>query len=530
MNFVINLINRIKDFFFYLFFSASDDFKNKKLLRDIFAEVKKVSYPIYRTDNMVLAGLPILIYEMYQAVLPVYYVLKTTIGSNDIRVSSLYLDKLIEKCFSEQQKIQREAMSLEKRCENIGDFTGPSFEVKMKEQNKMFDSFMASLVGTKFAETDLTINRLYAFFDFCQFKFNDFFAHFDSSFKTAAGTDAVKDKYNFQNVAGNEVLQEILELDYLIRGIAIDDKFTESLYLLSSKTENGSAKEKSSLNKNLQTFSYIIENKLKKTTLRNLVKLIKQDPYFEDKMKPRLEYRALADYKLRFSDIFNADSKKISHIQQEQQIVFFIDKVFTNIKMDKLNRYTAELNTRIQAATKLSLDWVKPLEIIKTYTSQFFQTKCEPFLRDLIVEGVFEDGMFKAALSADYHYCKSILQKIEEFENLMDEKSENSLSAIKGYLMRLESGGDFKQPLSKIVDFLNVKAQELVQDISRRYANLYKGCIVVSKDAHEAVPEIIGNFRALIISGRNKEIFTLFDEHIESFGNFIEILRKYVVF
>ena len=49
MNFVINLINRIKDFFFYLFFSASDDFKNKKLLRDIFElkikefEVKEIA-------------------------------------------------------------------------------------------------------------------------------------------------------------------------------------------------------------------------------------------------------------------------------------------------------------------------------------------------------------------------------------------------------------------------------------------------------------------------------------------------------
>lgn len=528
MTFLVNFINRIKDFFFYLFFSANDDFKNKKLLRDIFAEVKRAGYPIYRTDNTVLAGLPIIVYEIYQAVLPIYYVLKTTVGSNDIRVSSLYLDKLIENGFSEQQTAQREALRFASRCEKIGDFEADGFEAKMKEQSKMFDSFLASISGTKFTDIDLTINKLYAFFDFCQFKFNDFFAHFDPAFKASAGMDTVRDHYNFQNVAGDEVLQDILDLDYLIRGLILDEKFIEALHFLNANRENGGQKEKAPLKKNLQNFSYLIENKLKKTTLRNLAKLIKQDPFFEDKMRRRHEYRAVADYKLRITDIFNADSKKIAGMQQEQKMASFIEKVFNGIEMSKLNCYTEELNDRIQAVTKLALDWVKPLTIIKTYTNEFFQIKCEPFLRDLIVEGAFEDTIFKSSMSADYHYCKSILDKIEEFESLMDEKNENSLSAIKGYLMRLEAGGDFQHPLSQIVDFLNIHAKELVQDVTRRYANLYKACVLISKEAHKAVPEVISNLRVILISGRNKEMFTAFDEHLENFGNFIEILRKYI--
>lgn len=529
MSFFYNIVNFIKDFFFSMFFSSGEDFKNQKALRGLAAEVKKINYPIYRSDKTILAGLPTIIYELYQAVRPLYILVKETIGSNDIRISSAFLDSIVEENFTEEQKEFLESLSFNKRCEKINNFMRADFDFQLKEQNKAFNDFLFFLTDPKFKGLNETINKIFAFFDFCQFKFNDFFAHFDESFKPLAGTDTVKDSYSFQGAPAADVLQYILDIDYLIRNIIIDEELIKGLSFLNAKRGEHNKIEDASIKKYLVNFSYIIENKLGKKTLCNLIKLIKSDPEFSDSTKKEAPVQFINEYKKRMTDLFNADSKKIIKLQQDQQMSSLIEKVFNKTAMLPLEFYNEELNSKIQALTNLSLDWVSPLEIITSFTKLFFQPYFEPFLRELIVEGLFEDKGFQKGLAANYYYCESILEKIADFESLMKDRNENSAYAIKSLLGRIELGGDFEKPLAKIIDFLNIRAKDLVQEIGKNYINLYTACVLVAKDAHKSIPEYVSNLRAIIISARNKENFSFFDENMGNFENFIEIVRKFVV-
>ena len=88
-----NLIQHIKEFFYSLFYLSEEEISTQNALRTIIHELKQCKYPVYRNDNTVLAGLPIIIYEIYRISLPFKHILQETICSNDIRLSALFLDK-----------------------------------------------------------------------------------------------------------------------------------------------------------------------------------------------------------------------------------------------------------------------------------------------------------------------------------------------------------------------------------------------------------------------------------------------------
>ena len=502
MIFLSNFIQKIIDFLFSLVTTSSDDLKNQKALKLLAAEVKKAKYPIFRPASTILAGLPIIIYELHRDIFPLYSILKTTIASSDVRISASVMDKIVERAFSQEQKDMRENLSMEKRCEKIDDFLTDDFDSKIKEQNKIFNDLLFCLTEPKFKRVDLTVDKLYSFFDLCEFKFNAFFAHFDSEFEVLAGTNTVRDHYNFQNIEGQEVLQEILDLDYLIRNVTVDEDFSSGLLFVNSQMPEKLRRNESLIKRDLQNFLFITENNLGVNTLRNLAKLIKKNPLFEDAVKPKAGFSVTEEYKRRISAMFNADTKKILKMQQEAQMAHLIENLFGAMEMQTVSVYNEELNKRIQSVSHLSLDWIKPLEIIN----------------------------FQKDLAADYYFCSSILSKLTEFEELMNGKNENSIEAIKGYVMRLENGGDFEKNLSKIIDAVNVKVSAIIRETGKHYFDLFKASMLVAKDAHKAIPEYVNNLKAMIISTRNKERFTAFEESMPSFEAFIDILKHYVIF
>ena len=524
-----NLIQYIKEFFYSLFYSSEKEAGSQKALRSIIQELKQCKYPIYRNDNTVLAGLPIIIYEIYRISLTFKHILLDTICSNDLRLSAFFLDKLVESSFSDNQKILKENLSFSRRMENISDLMREDFDQKIKDQTNEFDELLFSLTDPVFRAVDVKINKLFAFFDFCNFQFNTFFAYFDPGFNTVVNTDSVREHYNFENIDGMTVIQEILDLDYLIRNISIDEQLVDGILFLNSILPQDKQVDEAYIKKNLKIFSSKLENTLGKDTLKNIAKLIKKDPKFEDKTKAPRIFSEIEEYKTRFTANFSADTKKILKLRQDVQMSSLISGLFGDIEILKLDVYNEDLNNKIQTLTGLSLDWIKPLEILKTYTKNFFEPSIEPFLRELLVEGLFEDKKMKSGFAANYYYCSAVADKIDELEKMMYGKNESSIELIRGYLTRIEAGGDFEKPLSKIIDEINLHAKKFLEEVGKHYLNLLKFCNIIIKDTYKAVPENVHNITAMINSTKNKDRFAAFANGIENFEKMIEILKRYVV-
>ena len=524
-----NLIRYIKEFFYSLFYLSEEEISSQNALRNIVQELKQCKYPVYRNDNTVLAGLPMIIYEIYRISLPFKNILQETICSNDIRLSGVFLDNLVESSFSDNQKILKENLSFSSRMEKISDLMREDFDQKLKDQTNEFDELIFSLTDPAFKSVDAKINKLFAFFDFCSFQFNTFFAYFDPGFNTIVNTDSVRDHYNFENVDGMAVLQEILDLDYLIRNISVDEQLVDGILFLNSVLPQDKQVDEVYIKRNLKNFFSKLENSLGKDTLKNIAKLIKKDPKFEDKTKAPRVFSEIEEYKARFTANFSADTKKILKLRQDVQMSSLISGLFGDIEILKLDVYNEDLNSKIQALTGLSLDWIKPLEIVKTYTKNFFQPSIEPFLRELLVEGLFEDKKMKSDFAANYYYCSAVADKIDELEKVMYGKNESSIELIRGYLTRIEAGGDFERPLSKIIDEINLRAKKFLEDSGRHYLDLLKFCKLIIKDTYRPVPESVHNITSMINSTKNKERFAVFANGMENFEKMIELLKKYVV-
>nr|WP_253682985.1 hypothetical protein [Treponema denticola] len=512
-----------------MFYLSEEEISSQNALRNIVQELKQCKYPVYRNDNTVLAGLPMIIYEIYRISLPFKNILQETICSNDIRLSGVFLDNLVESSFSDNQKILKENLSFSSRMEKISDLMREDFDQKLKDQTNEFDELIFSLTDPAFKSVDAKINKLFAFFDFCSFQFNTFFAYFDPGFNTIVNTDSVRDHYNFENVDGMAVLQEILDLDYLIRNISVDEQLVDGILFLNSVLPQDKQVDEVYIKRNLKNFFSKLENSLGKDTLKNIAKLIKKDPKFEDKTKAPRVFSEIEEYKARFIANFSADTKKILKLRQDVQMSSLISGLFGDIEILKLDVYNEDLNSKIQALTGLSLDWIKPLEIVKTYTKNFFQPSIEPFLRELLVEGLFEDKKMKSDFAANYYYCSAVADKIDELEKVMYGKNESSIELIRGYLTRIEAGGDFERPLSKIIDEINLRAKKFLEDSGRHYLDLLKFCKLIIKDTYRPVPESVHNITSMINSTKNKDRFAVFANGMENFEKMIELLKKYVV-
>ncbi|WP_253686371.1 MULTISPECIES: hypothetical protein [unclassified Treponema] len=413
--------------------------------------------------------------------------------------------------------------------EKISDLMREDFDQKIKDQTNEFDDLVFSLTDPAFKTVDVKINKLFAFFDFCSFQFNTFFAYFDPGFSTIINTDSVREHYSFENVDGMTVLQEILDLDYLIRNISIDEQLADGILFLNSCLSSDKQTDEIYIKKNLKNFSSKLENSLGKDTLKNIAKLVKKDPKFEDKTKSPRAFSEIEEYKTRLAANFNADTKKILKLRQDLQMESLISGLFGDIEILKLDVYNEELNGKIQALTGLSLDWIRPLEILKTYAKSFFEPSIEPFLRELLVEGLFEDKKMKSDFAANYYYCSAVTDKIDELEKMMYGKNESSIELIRGYLTRMEAGGDFEKPLSKIIDEINLRAKKFLEESGKYYLDLLKFCKLIIKDTYRPVPENVHNITAMINSTKNKDRFTVFANGIENFEKMIELLKRYVV-
>ena len=528
MGFLDNLLNSIKDFLISVFFPSSPDYQQKRYLKIAEAELKKIRPSIYRSDGFILPGFATIIFQLYQQILPIKKILTNTIASKDIRLSSKYSDMLIEHEFTYEQSQTKRMLSYENRAKILEYLNKEEFDSAIQNQKKEFAIFMRSLESEQIFVMDKKIDRLFLFFDFLNFDFNKLFAKFDSAFEAVVGKDVLLPNYNFGQVKGESLLQDILDLNFLISKIVMDDDLIDVFTLLNSFIPDDTKLSNITIEACFKEIPFILNSILKRGTLINLVKVIKREPNFEETITPIKQTSNIAEYKERVSEAFNASTKKLTKLKQDKDVSVLISATFAKEPLRRVSAYNDEVNAHIQALTHMSFDWVRPLEVIKTFNMVHFERVISVFLREVMVEGYFQNHDFQDALGVPYYYCENLAKKILEFEAKFDEKGSCSVVSLEGYLEAISKGGDFRKQLSRIVDDANNAAKLLCQEAGQAYYNLFKACETLIQDAKKAVPAYITNIRALTMSIKNKESYAEFEKCMQKFSSFIDIIKNYI--
>lgn len=529
-NFINAIISAIQDMLEGIFFSSSPEYQKKKKLKAYAAEIKKQHPPLYRTDKILLPAFASLLYQLYHFLQPVKAVLDKTVNSPDIRASEKYQDIFFEAVLSQELQTQRKNFSFQARnqllskCKNYTET-----ERMIQDQAHEFKNFVKVFQSSVFKNREQDMLNLFYLADLCDFDYVSFLNRFNKNLQITPGTPATISQDSFEDVYAGDVIKNLLDLQFIIQHITITPAIIDNVVFLARKSDNLTDEAAQNLEKTLQTVENLISVQLKRSTIPIMLKLIKDEPNFEEKVTVS-ESKPLRDYIDRLSENFQADSKRLLKILKETNITGLIEKCFGSAPLKSIEGYNDTINDAIQNLSTISFDWVKPMQLLKAFTEMYFETHYKTFLQSLLIEGFFANKQVESQYAAVYRSCETLLGKIRGFEALFKPKGQCNVQEIQGYIAEIEKGKDLKKQLQKIVEIANMQAKAIVQVGSKAYADLYAFTEHLLEDMKAPSPELITNIKSLSSSSKNKESFARLEQDRVVFAEFLEIMKNYAVF
>lgn len=471
-----------------------------------------------------------MLYQLYHFLQPVKAILDKTVNSPDIRAAEKYQALFFEAIFSEEQVKQHRSFSFQARslilskCKNYQET-----EHKLQEQIHSFKNFIRLFQTPAFKTREQELIKLFFLSDLCDFDYASFLSQFNNNLQlnTAAPVSISQD--NFEEVYAGDVVKNLLDFQFIVRHVSITQTTINNIIFLARSLGNFTDETGVKLEKTLNMVETLLANQLKRTTIPLMLKLIKEDPNFKEKITVS-ESKPLQEYIDRSSEIFQADSKRLLKITKETNITGLIEKCFGSGQLKPLEGYNDVVNDAIQNLSPISFDWVKPMQLLKAFTEMYFEMHYKTFLKSLLIEGFFANKQVEGQYAAIYRSCEMLLGKIKNFEQLFKPNGQCNLIEIQGYIAEIEKGKDMKKQLQKIVDIANMQAKTIVQTGSKAYADLYAFTEHLLEDIKAPTPELVTNIKALVVSSKNKESFTRLEQDRHIFAMFLEIMKNYAVF
>ena len=529
MGFLNTLFVFIQDLIESLFSSSSPEHKKKHQIKQLALQLKEAETPLWRQDGYLLPALPAALYQVSQFLQPIRVILDATITNPDRRAAERYRDYLLELALTGEQRQERRSFMLTERAEALVAQNLPPDRV-IEEQGKRFAHFLKVVDSPPIRQAGIILQKLDALSDFCLFDFNNLFAYFDPAFKAHVGRDSTVDSPSFHQVEVVEVIPVLMDLYYLLTKLDLSPGIVDIVAILEAKRTGAELSEEISgrIHRIFQAVIYILQKKLGKDMILAIIRVTKGDPDFLPE-QPMMQTDYVALYRERITEFFHSDSRKLLKEQQASEIQNLIDATFGDRPLETIHGYNESTNALLQEFTPFALEWIKPLEVIKTFARHYFEHHFKQILRSVIVEGYFANRTLQSSLSTSYYYCETVGGKLAEFELLFEDNHPCSLKILTGYLTELEKGMDFEKPLRKMVENMNQHAREFVQQAVNNYMEVYSFSLIILEDNKKTVPDYVTNIRTLATSTKNSDSFAWLERESGVFRNFLEIMKKYAI-
>lgn len=529
MSLLESLISFFTDLFGSIFSSSSPEYKKKQALKSIQSMLKSVDPPVWRQDGTLLAPLPMALYQIFQFIQPLRDTLLKTTASQDKRQADRYREFLLELSMTDAQRAARKAFTFAERATAlIAQPQGPDRAIE--EQGRDFTAFLKTLDSSQLKQAAVLLQKIDALGDFCKFGFNDFLSWFDPAFKAYSDDSATVEAPSFQGVEVTEMIPSLLDLYYVMSRVDLNPALAEVCAILTARAANTPLTDeiRARITRLFQALHFIFQKKLGSSILLGILRVAKQDPEYSPQM-PSEQIDYFGNYRNHLTETFHSDSRKLVKERQESEIAKLIFDTFGSVDLARLEGYCDDTNVILQEFSTHALEWIMPLQIIKTFALNYFEPHFKQILRSVIVEGFFNNRSLQSSFSSAYYACESMSLKVVHFESLFGDNQPCSLKILTGYITEMEKGMDFEKPLAKMVENMNQQAKALVQRAATNYSEVFNYSAIIIEDNKRSVPEYITNLRAITSSTKNSESFNLLEKESGVFRNFLEIMKKYAI-
>lgn len=530
---MVGVFEAIRDFFSSVFFPRSSKTIQRKKLKQIFNNLKALPNQLLTKELFVQPDFAKLMFSLYVEVLPIRSVFEQTLMNEDIRIANRFKDMLLQESFSDWQKKEFYALSYPARAAELQKESAASLETiqkRLKDQSKRFHTFLHDLRTPEMSAAERNIQHIYTLYDFCCFDYYGLLSHF---------TDTGPERFDeivkngsipkFHKISIDDIIKELLDFQFVLKNLIIDNGLLTSVEIMHKKATSPSENKFLFIMQQISTIKDILEKELANgSAVLNMIRYAKKDPDFTDSTLAK-EIHVIDDFIERMESRFSSDMKKLLRVFQEDKIGKLVNETFGEKKFFGFAGYNAETNQHLQSSTSLSFDWIRPLELLRTFTKQNFEVNMKLFIKTILVEGFFTDNNFQKNLGAAFYYCENLSDKFEEFERLFTDGEKCSLAEINGYLKEIDNGADFEKQLAKLIDEANVTAKNIVQSSVEQYTALYTACTQLIADAKKHNAELISNVKVLFNSTKLRSLAGVFERDVQTLKSFLEIMKNYAV-
>jgi hypothetical protein len=520
----MTLLERIKDWFARAFSRDPEEAQRKAYIRKLQSLLTDLKPPFYRPkQNQVLPGFAHAIHNFYSLLKPLAELAKSTIAHSDIRISQRYFDYLIDRRLPIAEQERKRFFAYDGMSERIQASLRPDEELDAIIRE--FQAFIGSLntLGSRTVNADLY--EVERFIDLCRHDYERIVGIFDPS----ANLDDPRYKPEFAAVPGEQILPDLMDFYYLTESFVFSPQLKENILRLLEKRQPDSFDEskKGKIDKLFSQLDKIVSERLSKETLLTLVRVIKDEPAYTP-ATPRERRDFLDSYRRRLITQFEKDRERILREQHENAIAADIRNLFGDAEILEVEGYDDERDSFLRRESPNGFIWIKPLRILKTFISSEFEPHLKESIKKVLVEGYFDNKGFQNNLANILYQCERSAGRVLDFENQMRGNGRISIVAMKRYIEEMRRGKDIGQFLTRLVDAINDRAHEIVEDEAGLFAMLGEALGDLVADSRRSGPDLVTNIRTLG-GGRNREIIAQIQTGRERILVLVKIMRNFTL-
>ncbi len=518
----MGILERIKDWFARALSRDPEEAHRKAEIRKLQGLLAELKPPYYRPkQNLVLPGFAHAVHHFYSLLRPLAELARSTIANSDIRVSQRYFDYLIDRRLPSAEQERKRFFAYEGMAERIQAALKPDEELETIIRE--FQAFLGSLdaLGSRAVNADLY--EVERFIDLCRHDYERLVGLFDPS----ANIDDSRYKPDFAPVSGEQVLPELADFYYLTESFVFSPQLKENILRLLEKRQPDSfdAAKKAKIDKLFSQLDKTVSERLSRDILLAMMRVVKDDPAYTP-VTPRERRDFLEAYRRRLVTQFDKDRERILREQHESAIAADIRSLFGEADIAEIDGYDEEHDSFLRRESPNGFIWIKPLRILKTFVAVEFEPRLKESIKRILVEGYFDNKSFQNNLANILYQCERSGGRIVEFEEQLRGNSRISLVAMKRYIEEMRRGKDIGSFLGRLVDAINDKAREIVEDEAGLFAMLGEALGDLLSDFRRSSPDLVTNIRTLG-GGRNREILAQVQEGRERILVLVKIMRNF---
>jgi hypothetical protein len=394
---------------------------------------------------------------------------------------------------------------------------------ELEEIAREFQDFLSSLeeLGARAVNADLyEVDR---FIDICRHDYERILGLFDPG----ASLDDPRYKPDFAAVPGEQAIPELVDFYYLLEGFFFSPQLKENIFRLLDKRQPGAADDSKrvKVDKLFAQLDRFLSDKLHPDLLLALLRCAKGEPFYAPST-PRERRDFLVSYRRRLIIQFDKDRERILREQHESVIAADIRSLFGETEILEVEAYDDENDSYLRRESPNGFNWIKPLRILKTYLAELFLPALDEPVKRVLVEGYFDNKNFQNNMANILYQCERSGVRITEFETQLKGSGRVSIVAMKRYIEEMRRGKDISSFLSRLVDAINDRAREIVEDETGLFAMLGDALGDLVSDYRRSSPDLVTNIRTLG-GGRNKELLAQIQSGRERIGVLVKIMRNF---